>query len=78
MERHLDPSARQQNNLQPANLRLQCLRILRCTAEALASSPGGFCFRPGTRPWLDGLAAIGQGHAPAAMAGPVNQTLRPH
>ena len=31
------------------------LRILRCTAHAMASSPGGLRFRPGTRPWLDGL-----------------------
>lgn len=35
----------------------QRLRILRCTAHAMASSPGGLRFKAGTRPWLDGLAA---------------------
>jgi hypothetical protein len=34
----------------------QCLRILRCTAKAMASSPGGLRFQAGTRPWLEGLA----------------------
>ncbi|CAN5175651.1 hypothetical protein BH10PSE16_BH10PSE16_07380 [soil metagenome] len=33
----------------------QRLRILRCTAHAMASSPGGLRFKPGTRPWLEGL-----------------------
>jgi hypothetical protein len=33
----------------------QRLRILRCTAHAMASSPGGLRFQAGTRPWLDGL-----------------------
>lgn len=33
----------------------QCLRVLRCTAEAMASSPGGLRFKAGARPWLDGL-----------------------
>ena len=33
----------------------QRLRILRCTAQAMASSPGGLRFKPGTRPWLDGI-----------------------
>ncbi len=33
----------------------QRLRILRCTAQAMASSPGGLRFRAGTRPWLEGL-----------------------
>ncbi len=33
----------------------QCLRILRCTAYALANSPGGLRFQAGTRPWLDAL-----------------------
>jgi len=36
--------------------RLCILRILRCTAKAMASSPGGLRFKAGTRPWLDGLA----------------------
>jgi len=34
----------------------QCLRILRCTAHALANSPGGLRFKAGTRPWLDALS----------------------
>lgn len=35
----------------------QRLRILRCTAQAMASSPGGLRFKPGTRPWLEGIEA---------------------
>jgi len=34
----------------------QCLRILRCTANALANSPGGLRFKAGTQPWLDALS----------------------
>lgn len=34
----------------------QCLRILRCTAQALANSPGGLRFKAGTQPWLDALS----------------------
>ena len=34
----------------------QRLRILRCTAQAMASSPGGLRFKAGTRPWLEGLS----------------------
>jgi hypothetical protein len=34
----------------------QCLRVLRCTAQALANSPGGLRFQAGTRPWLDALS----------------------
>lgn len=33
----------------------QRLRILRCTAQSMASSPGGLRFKAGTRPWLEGL-----------------------
>ncbi len=36
-------------------LEQQCLRVLRCTARALANSPGGLRFKSGTRPWLDAL-----------------------
>jgi hypothetical protein len=43
----------------------QRLRILRCTAQAMATTPGGLCFSPGARPWLDGLTAS----HPAASAG---------
>lgn len=39
----------------------QCLRILRCTAKAMASSPGGLRFKAGTRPWLEGLDNITRG-----------------
>ena len=39
------------------DLDCQRLRILRCTAHAMASSPGGLRFRLGSRPWLDGLPA---------------------
>lgn len=34
----------------------QRLRILRCTAQAMASSPGGLRFKAGTQPWLDGIS----------------------
>jgi hypothetical protein len=37
------------------DLEQECLRILRCTARALANSPGGLRFRAGTQPWLDAL-----------------------
>ena len=37
------------------DLEQQCLRILRCTARAMASSPGGLRFRAGTQPWLEAL-----------------------
>jgi len=33
----------------------QRLRILRCTAHAMASSPGGLFFNPGACPWFEGL-----------------------
>lgn len=36
----------------------QCLRILCCTAKAMANSPGGLRFKAGTRPWLEGLATV--------------------
>lgn len=35
----------------------QRLRILRCTAHAMATSPGGLRFKRGSRPWLDDLPA---------------------
>jgi hypothetical protein len=47
------------------DLNKQCLRILRCTAQAFASSPGGLRFKAGTRPWLEGLSNA----RPALMAG---------
>lgn len=39
----------------PHSLDKQRLRILRCTAQAMAASPGGLRFRAGTQPWLDGI-----------------------
>ena len=33
----------------------QLMRILRCTAQAMVSSPGGLRFVAGTQPWLEGL-----------------------
>ena len=47
----------------------QCLRILRCTAKAMAGSAGGLRFKAGARPWLDGLS--GGRPSPAAMPGGV-------
>ena len=37
----------------------QCVRILLCTAHALANSPGGLKFKAGTRPWLSELTVSG-------------------
>ncbi len=51
--------------------RLRILRILRCTAQAMASSPGGLRFKAGTRPWLEGLS----GGRPAAQAGAGRRNL---
>jgi hypothetical protein len=39
----------------------QRLRILRCTAHAMAASPGGLRFKAGTKPWLEGLSAMASG-----------------
>jgi hypothetical protein len=33
----------------------RCLVILRCTAHALCSTPGGLRFKAGSQPWLEGL-----------------------
>ena len=46
----------------------QRLRILRCTAQAMASSPGGLRFKAGARPWLEGLPA---GRPNAAVSSPL-------
>jgi hypothetical protein len=56
--------------------RLCILRIMRCTAKAMASGPGGLRFESGTRPWLVGLAeglpalstASGQSGNPSSQA----------
>ena len=52
----------------------QRLRILRCTAQAMASSPGGLRFRAGTRTWLEGLPA---GRPNAAVSSPSPVCLSP-
>ncbi len=41
------------------DLNKQVLRVLRCSAHALANSPGGLRFKAGTRPWLEGLQPSG-------------------
>ena len=55
-----------------SDIEQQCIRVLRCTAQALAAGAGGLRFRPGSRPWLAGLdvtgamrAGAGAGHAPS-------------
>ena len=49
----------QQEQPQPQRLRPDqvLLKILRCTAQSMANSPGGLRFVAGTRPWLEGLNA---------------------
>ncbi len=49
----------QVNNRPTFEFEQQCLRVLRCTAQALANSPGGLRFQAGTRPWLDALKDCG-------------------
>jgi hypothetical protein len=50
------------------DLNQQCLRILRCTARALATSPGGLRFKAGTRPWLEDLGRQEQNRRLLAIA----------
>ena len=45
------------------------LRILRCTARFMASSPGGLRFQAGARPWLEGLAPTERHRGDRAQAG---------
>ena len=52
----------------------QRLRILRCTAQAMASSPGGLSFDAGTRTWLEGLPA---GRPNSAVSSPSPACLLP-
>ena len=52
----------------------QRLRILRCTAQAMVSSPGGLRFKAGTRPWLEGLSA---GRPNVAVSSPSPVCLSP-
>jgi hypothetical protein len=61
MGKHLDAAVEFGKSLATSAIRptyefeQQCLRILRCTAQALANSPGGLRFKAGTQPWLDAL-----------------------
>lgn len=61
MGKHLDAALKLGKSLatsasRPANdFEQQILRVLRCTAQALANSPGGLRFQAGTQPWLDAL-----------------------
>ncbi len=50
-------------------LEQQCLRVLRCSARALANSPGGLRFKAGTRPWLDALTQAGSDARLSTQAG---------
>lgn len=57
---HTDkPSTVRQTSSDAHDFDAQCLRILRCTAKDMAASPGGLRYRPGARPWLDGLPVAG-------------------
>ena len=53
------PSLSPQHKVLPQRLRPDqvLLKILRCTAQSMANSPGGLRFVAGTRPWLEGLNA---------------------
>jgi hypothetical protein len=50
------------------DVNLQCLRVLRCTALAMVSSPGGLRFKAGSRPWLEGLPKPLRAPEPACQA----------
>ena len=39
------------------------LRILRCTAQAMANGPGGLHFVPGATPWLEGMSMFPRQYA---------------
>ncbi|MDB5963664.1 MAG: hypothetical protein JWQ72_164 [Polaromonas sp.] len=68
MQRHPQPVVGHDRGSAFHELHLQCLRILRCTAKALASSPGGLRFKAGTRPWLEGITGLPQAQLPAGPA----------
>jgi hypothetical protein len=64
MEKHLSAEGKPDVTDAAAGNRLthdfkqQCLRVLRCTAQALAEGPGGLRFKAGTQPWLDALTEL--------------------
>jgi hypothetical protein len=47
-------SQAEQNN--SSSYQTNILRILRCTAHAMANGPGGLHFVPGAKPWLEGVS----------------------
>jgi len=62
-----DKGSKQAASASIHDLEKQRLRILRCTAKAMASSPGGLRFRAGTRPWLEGVPG-GRGNRAVLLA----------
>ena len=64
----------------PVDLDAQRLRILRCTAHAMANSPGGLRFKAGARPWLEGLATgtTASLTTQSTLAQPTRRQATPH
>lgn len=64
MEKHLSAEGKPDmadagtSNRLTYEFKQQCLRVLRCTARALAEGPGGLRFTAGTQPWLDALTEL--------------------
>lgn len=56
MKTEFDPRVGAPCSAVDADMKNQCLRILRCTERAWADSHGGLQLNAGTRPWLDGLS----------------------
>jgi hypothetical protein len=54
---------RQAEQLSSSAYQSNSLRILRCTAHAMASGPGGLRFVPGDKPWLEGLSLFPRQYA---------------
>ena len=60
----------------PVDLDAQRLRILRCTAHAMANSPGGLRFKADARPWLEGLVTNTPRTVSLSMHSPLAQPSR--
>ncbi len=54
---------RQAEQLSSSACQTNILRILRCTAHAMANGPGGLHFVPGAKPWLEGLSLFPRQYA---------------
>jgi hypothetical protein len=54
---------RQAEQLGSSAYQSNILRILRCTAHAMANGPGGLHFVPGDKPWLEGLSLFPRHYA---------------